>query len=146
MVSSSNLTSAAGYSITSGAWQNEELGVHLSAEPAPIADLITEFEQIWADAHELFERTVGLTLDETTSATVRVACMRPPVVGEFASVGMPARTVGQVTSVSSYNPTVPAEQGDTDAILGLRGGERGVAARCLTSGLCSPIPPRPTPS
>ena len=125
VVSSSNLTSTAGYSVTSGAWQNEELGVHLSGEPGPIGDLVAEFEQIWADAHELSDRTVGITLDETTSATVRVACMRPPVVGEFLSVGMPARTVGQVTSVSSYNPTVPAEEGDTDALLGLRGGGGG---------------------
>jgi DNA helicase HerA-like ATPase len=125
VVSSSNLTSTAGYSMNSGAWQNEELGVHLSAEPALIAELVSEFEQIWSDAHELSDRTVGITLDQTTSATVRVACMRPPVVGEFVSVGMPPRTVGQVISVSSYNPTVPAEAGDTDAILGLRGGGGG---------------------
>ncbi len=51
--------------------------------------------------------------------------MRAPVVGEYVSVGSPARTVGQVTSVSSYNPTVPAELGDTDVLLGLRGGGGG---------------------
>jgi phospholipase D-like protein len=125
VVSSSNLTSTAGYSVTSGAWQNEELGVHLTGERNSVAQLAAEFEQIWSDAHILSDRTVGITLDETTSATVRVACIRPPVVGEFVVVGASARTVGQVTSVSSYNPTVPAELGDTDTILGLRGGGGG---------------------
>lgn len=125
VVSSSNLTSTAGYAQKPGTWQNEELGVHLSGEPSALSQLAAEFEAIWAAAHELSERTVGITLDETSSTTVRVACMRPPVVGEFVSVGLPARTVGQVTSVSSYNPTVPAETGDTDVLLGLRGGGGG---------------------
>jgi DNA helicase HerA-like ATPase len=125
VVSSSNLTSTAGYAATSGSWQNEEMGVHLWDEPVAIGDVTSDFEQIWAAAHELSDTTIGITLDETTSATARVACMRPPVVGEFVSIGVPARTVGQVTSVSSYNPTVPAEQGDTDTILGLRGGGGG---------------------
>ena len=125
VISSSNLTSTAGYSQTSGAWQNEELGVHLYDEPAAIADAAAEFEQIWSAAHTLSPETVGITLAETTSGTVRVACMRPPVVGEFVAVGSPARTIGQVTTVSSFNPTVPAEAGETDALLGLRGGGGG---------------------
>lgn len=125
VVSSSNLTSTAGYSVTSGNWQNEELGVHLSDDLPAIGRLADEFVQIWESAHELSNRTVGITLDETTSATVRVACIRAPVVGEYVAVGAPARTIGQVTSVSSYNPTVPAESGDTDTILGLRGGGGG---------------------
>jgi uncharacterized protein DUF87/phospholipase D-like protein len=125
VVSSSNLTSTAGYAPRPGPWQNEEVGIHLHDEPAAIADLAGELTRIWDAAHELSDATIGITLDETTSAGVRVACMRPPVVGEFVSIGMPARTVGQVTTVSSYNPTVPAELGDTDALLGLRGGGGG---------------------
>lgn len=125
VVSSSNLTSTAGYSLTSGEWQNQELGIHLAGEVGPISQLVSEFVAIWDAAHQLSERTVGITLDQTTSAAVRVACMRAPVVGEYVAVGAPARSVGQVTSVSSYNPTVPAEVGDTDVLLGLRGGGGG---------------------
>jgi hypothetical protein len=129
IVSSSNLTATAGYSVSSGRWQNEELGVHLDREPRIVADLAGEFERIWAAAHELSGTTVGITLDESTSSLVRVACIRPPVVGEFVTVGLPAHTVGTVTSVTSYNPTVPAEAGATDAILGLRGGGGGRQSR-----------------
>lgn len=125
VVSSSNLTSTAGYALTSGDWQNEELGVHLAAEPEVVADLAGEFSAIWDTAHELSGRTLGITLGDTSSAAVRVACIRAPVVGEYVAVGEPARTVGQVVSVSSYNPTVPAETGDTDVVLGLRGGGGG---------------------
>jgi hypothetical protein len=125
VVSSSNLTLTAGYSATSGDWQNEELGIHLTGDRRAITVLTSEFETIWAAAHSVSERTVGITLDQTSSDSVRVACVRPPIVGEFVAVGIPARTVGTVQSVSSYKPTVPAEAGETDVILGLRGGGGG---------------------
>jgi len=125
VVSSSNLTATAGYSTQSGTWQNEELGVHLTDEPERVADLAAEFERIWGAAHELSERTVGLSLDGASASSFRVACMRPPVVGEFVVVGLPARTVGQVVTVSAHNPTVPALDGDTETVLGLRGGGGG---------------------
>lgn len=125
VVSSSNLTATAGYSTQSGPWQNEELGVHLTAAPDLVADLAAEFNSIWVSAHELSERTVGLSLDGASASSFRVACMRAPVVGEFVVVGLPARAVGQVVAVSAHNPTVPAVEGDTDTLLGLRGGEGG---------------------
>ena len=125
VVSSSNLTATAGYSEAAGRWQNEELGVHLSDDPATVATLAGEFEAIWEAAHQVSGRTVGITLDQTTSESFRVACRRPAVVGEFVAVGVPARTVGVVRSVTSNNPTVPAEAGESDVMLGLRGGGGG---------------------
>ena len=125
VVSSSNLTATAGYSVRPGTWQNEELGLHVRAEAALLAELAAEFDKIWADAQSLSEQTVGISLDEATAQTFTVACMRHPVVGEFVTVGNPARTVGQIVAVSSHNPTVPALETASDSLLGLRGGGGG---------------------
>jgi hypothetical protein len=129
VVSSSNLTSTAGYSLRSGSWQNEELGLHVHGEPELLADLAAEFEKIWGDAQALSDRTVGISLDEATAATFRVACMRPPVIGEFVTVGRPAKTLGQIVAVSSHNPTVPALEVASESLLGLRGGGGGRTSR-----------------
>src|SRR5262249_34912470 len=101
------------------------LGIHLTGDRRAISALTNEFETIWNSAHSVSERTVGITLDQTSSDSVRVACIRPPIVGEFVAVGIPARTIGTIRSVSSYNPPVPAEPGAPAAILGLRGGGGG---------------------
>lgn len=124
VVSSSNLTSTAGYSITTGDWQNQELGLHVQ-DRSLVADLAVRFEDIWESAHVLSDATVGIVLDETSAHSFRVACMRAPVVGEFVSVGEPPQVIGQVRDVSSFNPTVTAEAGEGEARLGLRGGGGG---------------------
>lgn len=129
VVSSSNLTSTAGYSMTSGAWQNEELGVHLDGEAVVVGELAAEYEEIWGRSHELSETTVGLTLDETTSERVVVAFTRSPRVGEYVTVGVPAHTIGQVIATTAYNPTVTSLEGQSETLLGLRGGGGGRQSR-----------------
>lgn len=129
VVSSSNVTASAGYATSTGDWQNEELGLALDGEPGLVADLAREFAQIWDAAQELRPETLGIVLDPTTAAGMRVACMREPVVGEFVTLGHPEQLVGQVTAVAAWNPSVPAELGAEEAQLGLRGGGGGTRTK-----------------
>jgi uncharacterized protein len=129
IVSSSNLTSTAGFSRTTGNWQNQELGTALLNEPELAAEVATEFERIWATSRQLTERTLGIVLSPTAPDRIRVACLRDPILGEYVTIGSPPIAVGQVVEASAINMTVPSEISETDVQMGLRGGGGGARSR-----------------
>lgn len=125
VVSSSNLTATAGYSTKSGPWQNEELGVHLNAEPVSIGPRRRGSSRSGATPTSCRSVLSGSPWTRRRRRRFGWCASGRRWWASFVAVGTPARTIGQVTSVSSYNPTVPAEIGDTNVSLGLRGGGGG---------------------
>lgn len=80
-------------------------------------------------------------------AVYRLKGRQPAVVGVFVAVGVPARTVGVVSiNITSDNPTVPAEAGNSDVCSGCGAEEGRGGARSQTPRRSFPSPPRPTPS
>jgi phosphatidylserine/phosphatidylglycerophosphate/cardiolipin synthase-like enzyme len=80
VVSSSNLTSAAGYIHHADRqdWTNFEAGVVLErADAGLVADATALFERIWADANPIDGTAVGVVIGEPTTTQLDVIMVRP---------------------------------------------------------------------
>ena len=109
IVSSSNLTEAAGFGYYEPARRNRELGVVIEDEPQALAAIVERFEQAWGEAEWLDDGVVGVVMDFPSDKSFYVACSAMPVPGSYVVAQDPtgSRLLGRVTGVTAYNRTFP---------------------------------------
>lgn len=110
IVSSSNLTATAGYSVDmSSQWRNEELGVLVQDEAEPLAELVDQFEQIWASATSVGPGTVGIVMDFPTVRGFNLVAIRDVRLGSYVTTnnGLGSLAIGQIAEITAYNRSFP---------------------------------------
>lgn len=110
IVSSSNLTATAGYSLDGGgSWRNEELGVLVEDEPAVLGELERQFLEIWDRASSVEASTIGIAMDFPTVNAFNFVAIREVHVGEYATtVTTGGETiVGRISQLTAYNRSFP---------------------------------------
>lgn len=110
IVSSSNLTASAGYSLDLGsARRNEELGVLVQDEPEVLDDLERQFLAIWDAATSIGPETIGIAMDFPTVRAFSFVAIRDVRLGEYATArdagGGPI--IGRIAEVTAYNRSFP---------------------------------------
>lgn len=110
IVSSSNLTTTAGYGLdTSAAWRNEELGILVEDDPEAIVELERQFLAIWDQATSVEARTVGIAMDFPTVGSFSFVAIREVHLGEYATTRTSAGevAVGRIAQLTAYNRSFP---------------------------------------
>jgi len=110
IVSSSNLTATAGYSVDFGGdWRNEELGVLLRDEDQSLADLEQQFSLIWDSATSIGPDTVGIVMDFPNVQSFSFVAIRDVRQGSYvtANDGQGNLAIGQVAQITAYNRSFP---------------------------------------
>lgn len=110
IVSSSNLTSTAGYGLDMpAAWRNEELGILVQDEPGVLDELEQQFLGIWGDATSIEPDTIGIAMDFPTVRSYSFVAIRDVRLGEYATARGPegAPIIGRITEVTAYNRSFP---------------------------------------
>lgn len=111
IVSSSNLTSTAGYvhNPTSVDWTNFEAGVVLESEDAElVADATAFFERIWEDASPIDQHAVGVVIGEPTTGRFDVVMVRPVKRSQYVVAeceGGPL--LGKIEEIRTINVSFP---------------------------------------
>jgi hypothetical protein len=102
IVSSSNLTTTAGYGLdTPAAWRNEELGILVEDDPTAIGELEQQFLSIWDQATSVEARTIGIAMDFPTVGSFSFVAIREVHLGEYELV------VGRIAELTAYNRSFP---------------------------------------
>lgn len=109
IVSSSNLTEAAGYGSYEIERRNRELGVVVEDDPEALRGIAERFEAVWAEGEWLDDAVVGVVMDFPTDGSFHVACWRVPSPGSYvAAHDTEGRmVVGRVTKLTGYNRSFP---------------------------------------
>lgn len=110
IVSSSNLTATAGYSVDGGgSWRNEELGMLVEDEPAVLVEVERQFLEIWDRATSVEASTIGIAMDFPTVNAFNFVAIREVHVGEYATtVTTSGETmVGRISQLTAYNRSFP---------------------------------------
>lgn len=110
IVSSSNLTSTAGYGLdTPPIWRNQELGVVIRAEAALVQDFEARFSAIWEASQSVSPATLGIVMDFPTATGFSFVAIRDVVVGQYAVATDPQgfTTIGRIAELTSYNRSFP---------------------------------------
>lgn len=110
IVSSSNLTATAGYSVDFGGdWRNEELGVLLRDEDQSLADLEQQFSLIWDSATSIDPDTVGIVMDFPNVQSFSFVAIRDVRQGSYVTVndGQGNLAIGQIAQITAYNRSFP---------------------------------------
>lgn len=110
IVSSSNLTSTAGYGLdTPPEWRNQELGVVIRGEEALAKDFEGRFSAIWEASQSVSPSTLGIVMDFPTATGFSFVAIRDVVIGQYAVATDPhgTTTVGRIAEVTSYNRSFP---------------------------------------
>lgn len=110
IVSSSNLTSSAGYGLdTPSTWRNEELGILVEDEPDVISELEQQFLAIWEQSTSVDAGTIGIAMDFPTARTFSFVAIRDVRLGEYATTraGSGELIVGRIAGVTAYNRSFP---------------------------------------
>jgi DNA helicase HerA-like ATPase len=110
IVSSSNLTSSAGYGLDMpSTWRNEELGILVEDEPDVISELEQQFLAIWEHATSVEAGTIGIAMDFPTAQTFSFVAIRDVRLGEYATTRGAAGEliVGRIADVTAYNRSFP---------------------------------------
>jgi hypothetical protein len=111
IVSSSNLTSAAGYvrQAAEQIWTNFEAGVALEPDDTElVADAMSLFERIWEDASPIDEQAVGVVIGEPTTTQFDVVMVRPVRRSQYVVAecdGGPL--LGKVDEIRTINVSFP---------------------------------------
>jgi hypothetical protein len=111
LVSSSNLTVAAGYGPGQGGnARNEELGLLVEGEAELVTALEREFLAIWETAAAIGPDTVGMVLDLPSARSFAFAAIRDLSVGQYVTASDPdgGTVVGRIAEITAWNPTVPS--------------------------------------
>lgn len=111
IVSSSNLTSTAGYihNPASVDWTNFEAGVVLERQDAElVSDATAFFERIWEDAKPIDEQAVGVAIGEPTTSQFDVVMVRPVKRSQYIVAeceGGPL--LGKIDEIRTINVSFP---------------------------------------
>lgn len=127
IVSSSNLTATAGYSLDMASGRrNEELGVLLRDEVAPLAELEQQFLAIWDAGSSIGSETVGIAMDFPTVRSFSFVAIREVRQGSYVMARDSADRIvlGQVADITSYNRSFPRMNEAMWLTQGYAGGER----------------------
>jgi hypothetical protein len=125
IVSSSNLTATAGYSLGGPApWRNEELGVLVEGDPAVLADLEGQFLSIWESASCIEPGTVGIAMDLPTVEGFSFVAIADVPLGQYVTTATRAGelAVGRVAELTAYNRSFPRMDQTTWLAQGYGGG------------------------
>jgi phosphatidylserine/phosphatidylglycerophosphate/cardiolipin synthase-like enzyme len=123
VVSSSNLTSTAGYILEPErvAWTNFEAGVVLESTDIEIVDdAVAFFDRVWHDSVPIDERAVGVVIGEPVTATFDVVMVRPVKRSQYVvaeCIGAPL--LGKVKEIRTINVSFPGLE------------QTGGAAKCI---------------
>jgi hypothetical protein len=110
IVSSSNLTTTAGYGLgTPAAWRNEELGVLVEDDPEAIVELERQFLAIWDQAKSVEAKTVGIAMDFPTVGSFSFVAIHEVHLGEYATTHTAGGEllVGRIAQLTAYNRSFP---------------------------------------
>lgn len=110
IVSSSNLTSTAGYGLdTPPEWRNQELGVVVKGEEKLLADLASRFSEIWESSQWVSPETFGIVMDFPTARGYSFVAIREVAVGQYATAtdGRGNVSIGRVVEITAYNRSFP---------------------------------------
>lgn len=109
IVSSSNLTEAAGYGYYEPERRNRELGVVIEDDPEAVAAVLTGFDAAWGEGEWLDSEVVGVVMDFATDREFHIACWRPPAPGSYVAArdAQGGALVGRVMGLTGYNRTFP---------------------------------------
>lgn len=110
IVSSSNLTSTAGYGLDMPEmWRNEELGILVEDEPDVITELEQQFLSIWEQATSVEADTIGISMDFPTVRNFNFVAIRDVQLGEYTTIRGAAGEliVGRIADVTAYNRSFP---------------------------------------
>ncbi|MGH2819387.1 MAG: helicase HerA domain-containing protein [Actinomycetota bacterium] len=109
VVSSSNVTEAAGFGSYEPERRNRELGLVVEGDPGALADIAARFEDAWAEGEWLDDEVVGVVMDFPTDHTFHVACLKTPSPGTYvvARGDEESTVIGRVSGVTGYNRTFP---------------------------------------
>ena len=115
IVSSSNLTAAAGYGLEDQpSRRNEELGVLLEDEPSAIGDLEREFSTIWDAGKEIGPDTLGIVVGTPTATAFTFAAIREADLGGYATVRSgDGLAIGRISNIVAHNMTMPELQAES---------------------------------
>lgn len=111
LVSSSNLTSAAGYVHQPEAqnWTNFEAGIVLEpSDTQLVADASAFFERIWADSIPIDARAVGVAIGEPTTTQFDVIMVRPVKRSQYVIAECEGGSLlGKVDEIRTINVSFP---------------------------------------
>jgi hypothetical protein len=111
LVSSSNLTSAAGYvhQPETQNWTNFEAGIVLeSSDTQLVLDATAFFERIWADAIPIDARAVGVAIGEPTTSQFDVIKVRPVKRSQYVIAECEGgNLLGKVDEIRTINVSFP---------------------------------------
>ncbi|MBI4728136.1 MAG: DUF87 domain-containing protein [Acidobacteria bacterium] len=109
IVSSSNVTEAAGFGSYEPARCNREMGLVVEDDPQALAEIRSRFEAAWAEAEWLDDAVVGVVMDFPTDRAFHIACLRVPAPGTYVTARDREERVivARVTGVTGYNRTFP---------------------------------------
>jgi DNA helicase HerA-like ATPase len=111
LVSSSNLTSAAGYVLEPERqnWTNFEAGVVLEdTDTALVSDAVEFFERVWADALPIDARAVGVVIGEPTTTQFDVIVVRPVKRSQYVVAECQGGSLlGKVDDIRTINVSFP---------------------------------------
>lgn len=111
IVSSSNLTSTAGYvyNPTGVEWTNFEAGVVLEPQDAElVADATAFFERIWEDASPIDQRAVGVVIGEPTTSRLEVVMVRPVKRSQYVVAECDSGPLlGKIEEIRTINVSFP---------------------------------------
>lgn len=109
IVSSSNLTEAAGYGYYEPGRRNQELGLVVEDDPETVDSIVARFEAAWAEGEWLDDGVAGVVMDFPTDRNFHVACLKTPAPGSYLAArdSEGGLLLGRVTGVTGYNRTFP---------------------------------------
>lgn len=109
LVTSSNLTEAAGFGFQDADRRNREVGLVVEDEPEALAGIVERFAAAWEEGRWLDDGVVGVVMDFPTDRGFHVACLSTPVPGTYVAAADAAGdlVVGRVTAITGYNRTFP---------------------------------------
>jgi DNA helicase HerA-like ATPase len=111
LVSSSNLTSAAGYvhQPETQSWTNFEAGIVLEPNDAQlVADATAFFERVWADSIPIDARAFGVAIGEPTTTQFDVIMVRPVKRSQYVVAECEGGSLlGKVDEIRTINVSFP---------------------------------------